>query len=231
MGEREPTKETFGRSELPQELREIFQGFGCGRLAAETEIGVVHICPAAGGDALGRPRWYTGGTVECAKWGGEFRPQRPDMVHLCKRNIATQPDGEWMTSQCDMPQIGPQELDAILRFLPIFERPGYVFGEWQYPPGQFPYCLTSSDVNDFDKALYGQQIVFPFDWPSWQKEAERYHSDPDALETADLLTLRKLLTTHVRKDRFVEGHLASMFECGHITAILRRLKAIREEMD
>jgi hypothetical protein len=135
-----------------------------------------------------------------------------------------------MMSQGDMPQIGPGQLDAILRFLPIFERPNYVFGEWQYPQGRFPYCLTSSDVNDFDKVLYEQRIVIPFDWPSWQEEAFRYHSDPDALETADLLTLSKLLTTHVRKDRFAEGHLASMLECGHITAILRRLKAIREEM-
>ena len=55
MGEREPTKETFGRAELPQELREVFQGFGYGRLAGETGIGVVHICHAADGDALGRP--------------------------------------------------------------------------------------------------------------------------------------------------------------------------------
>jgi len=40
----------------------------------------------------------------------------------------------------------------------------------------------------------------------------------------------ELLTAHVRGDRFVEGHLASVFESGHITAILRRLKQIREEM-
>lgn len=135
-----------------------------------------------------------------------------------------------MTSQADMPQIGPEQLDAILRFLPIFERPGYVFGEWHYPPGRFPYCSTSSEVNDFDKALYKAGLVLSFDWPSWQLEAQRYYTDPDVLETADLLTLSKLLTTHVRKDRFVEGHLVSMLECGHITAILRRLKTIREEM-
>ena len=50
MGEREPTKETFGRAELPQELREVFQGFGYGCLAVETDIGVVHICHAADAD-------------------------------------------------------------------------------------------------------------------------------------------------------------------------------------
>ena len=40
----------------------------------------------------------------------------------------------------------------------------------------------------------------------------------------------ELVTAHVRADRFVEGHLVSVFESGHITAILRRLKQIREEM-
>ena len=50
MGEREPTKETFGRTELPQELREVFRGFGYGCLAVETDIGVVHICHAADAD-------------------------------------------------------------------------------------------------------------------------------------------------------------------------------------
>ena len=43
MGEREPTKETFGRAELPQELREVFQGFGYGCLAVGTDIGVIMI--------------------------------------------------------------------------------------------------------------------------------------------------------------------------------------------
>jgi hypothetical protein len=43
------------------------------------------------------------------------------------------------------------------------------------------------------------------------------------------MTLRKLLTTHVRADRFVEGHLAGVLESGHMLAILRRLKDIRQQ--
>jgi hypothetical protein len=69
-----------------------------------------------------------------------------------------------------------------------------------------------------------------FDWPSWQEEAERSLSNPEILETADLVTVRRLLTTRIRKDPFAEGHLASMFECGHIAANLRRLEEIREQM-
>jgi hypothetical protein len=136
-----------------------------------------------------------------------------------------------MTSKNDVPEIGPQQIDTVLRFLPFFERPEYVFGEWHSPEGQIPYYSMSREAKDFVQALYGQQVLFSFDWMSWQEEAERYISAPEALETADLLVLRKLLTTHVRKERFVEGHLASMLECGHITMILRRLRNIREQME
>jgi hypothetical protein len=136
-----------------------------------------------------------------------------------------------MTSRNDVPEVGPHQLDAVLRFLPIFEQPGYVFGEWHSAEGQFPYYSMHREATGFVQALYDQQVVFSFDWSNWQQEAERFVSDPEALETADLLTLRKLLTTHVRKDRFVEGHLASVLECGHITVILRRLGKIREQME
>jgi protein-tyrosine phosphatase len=125
-----------------------------------------------------------------------------------------------------IPEIGPQQIDAILQYLPIFEKPGYKFGEW-HDSGYFSY---SPEVDDFIQTLYRQEVVVPFDWTSWQEEARRYQSDPDALEAADLLTLRKLLTTHLRADRFVEGHLASALESGHITAILRRFREIRDGM-
>lgn len=135
-----------------------------------------------------------------------------------------------MSNNSDVPEIGLPQLDAVLKFLPIFERPEYVFGEWHSPAGQFPYYSMSREVLDFIQTLSAQEIIFPFDWPSWQEEAAQYVSEPDAVERADLLTLRKLLTLHVRQDRFVEGHLAHMLETGHITALLRRLKRIREQM-
>jgi ADP-ribosyl-[dinitrogen reductase] hydrolase len=123
-----------------------------------------------------------------------------------------------------------QQIDAILKYLPVFEKPDYQFGRWVEPEGQFPYFSFSPEVDEFIDALHRQGMIIPFDWTSWRKEAECYQTDSEALETADLLTLRKLLTVHVRAERFAEGHLASVFESGHITAILHRLKQIREKM-
>jgi hypothetical protein len=39
--------------ELPEEIRQVFDGFSYGCLAAETNIGVVHVCYAADGDIEG----------------------------------------------------------------------------------------------------------------------------------------------------------------------------------
>ena len=66
------------------------------------------------------------------------------------------------------------------------------------------------------------------DWVQWQDVAVEYVDLQEKIDSADVVTLKKLFTTHVRKDRFCEGHLATMFENGHIVALLRRLKAIRE---
>ena len=130
----------------------------------------------------------------------------------------------------EIPMIGLRQLDAVLAHLAVFERPGFVFGEWYTPAGQFPHYALSAEALDFIRTLDAQQMLVIFDWPSWQDEARRLMDDPLAMATADLLTLRCLLTTHVRLERFVEGHLASVYESGHVTAILRRLSAIRAAM-
>lgn len=127
----------------------------------------------------------------------------------------------------DAPEIGPGQLDAVLKFLPPLQGN---FGEWSARPGHFPAFLSSSQVNDFVQTLYQQGIIFVFDWTSWREQAQRYQADPGSLAQADLVTLCKLLTTHVRNDRFVEGHLASVLESGLVTAILERMQQLRDAM-
>lgn len=127
-------------------------------------------------------------------------------------------------------EIGVAQIDAVLKYLPIFEEPGYQFGEWHTREGQSAYFSYKPEVDEFIRALYEQGLIIQFDWPSWGEENKRYRSDPAALDEADLLTIQKLLTAHVRADRFVEAHLAGIFREGHLAAILQRLKSIRCEM-
>ena len=44
--------------------------------------------------------------------------------------------------------------------------------------------------------------------------------------TSRLATCIKLITGHLRSERFCDGHLHSVFESGHLTAILRRLDQV-----
>ena len=52
--------------------------------------------------------------------------------------------------------------------------------------------------------------------------------DPAALAAADFDTVRRLLTLHVRADRFNAGHLGAVARSGHLAAVLRRLRALRD---
>jgi len=126
------------------------------------------------------------------------------------------------------PDVSPEQLDAVLGFLPIFERKEFSCGEWVVRKGHMPHFRYDPDVDGFVLALYEQHIVLQFDWVSWKDEAKRHMANPGSLAEVELLTIRKLLTTHVRADRFMEGHLGQVFESGHIVHILRRLKVIRE---
>ncbi|WP_373651958.1 DUF6508 domain-containing protein [Schlesneria sp. DSM 10557] len=128
-------------------------------------------------------------------------------------------------------QISAEQIDAILPFLEHFEAVGFSAGTWKMPKGQFPWFDFEEVVMEFNQALYDNGWVTPeFDWTEWQESAKEFVNSPKKIERADAITIQKLLMTHSRKDRFCEGHLASMFESGHIVTLLRRLKAIREKM-
>ena len=90
-------------------------------------------------------------------------------------------------------------------------------------PPTYPAPVTAFLHSFSDSGLF-----IPFDWGSWQEEAARLCSDPGLIQKADLLTIRRLLTTHVRKERFCEGHLAGFCESGHIVSVLKRLKQLWE---
>jgi O-acetyl-ADP-ribose deacetylase (regulator of RNase III) len=88
-----------------------------------------------------------------------------------------------------------------------------------------PYCY-SKEFNRFITSVYQENFVIDFDWPAWQNEAHRFVTEPELLTLADISTLQKLFTTHVRQERFCSGHLAGMIENGHFLAIFNRLQAI-----
>jgi hypothetical protein len=83
--------------------------------------------------------------------------------------------------------------------------------------------VSDETIRGLVEDLYKARIVYSFDWPGWQPEADRLYRNDKALRAASLSDLRKLLTTHVRKDRFCEGHLKAMVTAGHVLAILEQV--------
>lgn len=120
-----------------------------------------------------------------------------------------------------------QQIDAVLAYLPTFERADFVPSRIEDSPGVMPYHIFDDELTKFHEAVYANGFVFPFEWVPWEARAQEYFERPELLNTADMQTIRKLITFHARKQRFCDGHLPEMVECGHIAAILRRLKELK----
>jgi len=123
-----------------------------------------------------------------------------------------------------------KNIDAVLVFIPLFKSRDTELYKIDTETSFLDPYQYSKDVDSFINTLYQESFVISFDWTAWQDEAKRFVDNPKLLNLADISTLQKLLTTHVRKERFCSGHLAGMINTGHILAILKRLKAIRADM-
>lgn len=123
-----------------------------------------------------------------------------------------------------------EQIQAVVKFLPTFEsiKPGD-FSSSVRLPGQEDVAYGIGHVEfhpavyKFIEACYENGFVQPYDWPAWATQAQRYMHNPKLVASAELVTCIKLLTAHIRCERFCDGHLHSVFESGHLTAVLRRL--------
>jgi len=123
-----------------------------------------------------------------------------------------------------------KNIDIILEYLPYFKNTKNSFYKVDKKLSLDPFTY-SVRVYSFIKDLYENNFIIRFNHSCWQEEALKYFNDPKLLDSANLLILRKLLTLHVRKDRFCAGHFAHMIDTGHILNILKRLKIIRDNND
>jgi hypothetical protein len=132
-----------------------------------------------------------------------------------------------------------ESLQALADFVPIFEAPDFVFGEWEdskeHEPGvwSMPYVTYGPTALEFQRAAGGHGWVRPdIDWTKWAESAEarRLIDDPSLVATATARQLAQLLTTIIRGDRFNEGNMLNAFNSGHLTAIARRASVLADAM-
>jgi hypothetical protein len=131
------------------------------------------------------------------------------------------------------PPIKPGLVAKLRQLLPALEGPGphgelVTPGNAQHGATLAPYWTRAAHLDALERVLYDHDVVYAFDWKRWLRgpEGRRLFESADAIDSADLLCLRRLATAHVRQDRFSEGHLVRAAESRQLAALARRLTAV-----
>ncbi|MFI5297240.1 MAG: DUF6508 domain-containing protein [Polyangiales bacterium] len=130
----------------------------------------------------------------------------------------------------DGPRPNREDLLAVTAYADVFDAKGFSAGKYDTKSGGLPTFDLSPQVGALVNDIYARRILFSFNWPSWAEEGRRLEGDDQALARADVLTLRKLLTMHVRADRFSDGHVAGLVRSGQMSRLLRRLGELAKDV-
>ncbi|WP_242615153.1 DUF6508 domain-containing protein [Paenibacillus solani] len=119
------------------------------------------------------------------------------------------------------------DMDRLLSYLDYFQDLDSVFG---YEANG--YMCQSQEVRNFCTTLDDVGFLQVFNWHEWLAQHEVYkdldHPIASSIMNADLDTLRKLMTSYIRGDRFNEGLFIEVCRKGHIASILLRLRELRD---
>lgn len=133
-----------------------------------------------------------------------------------------------------------RDLLAVIDAAAAFGEPGFTPAEWapSLEAGKDEFVVTGSWVPSaavvaWARALERHHVLIDFEVmsPEWSAQMADYETEPVLLALEDLETVRKVLTTCVRTDRFVAGYLAAMFEAGVVKAAMKRLARLAETAD
>lgn len=81
----------------------------------------------------------------------------------------------------------------------------------------FEYALI-----DFLDDVYASGFMVPYDWPAHAAVRGQELKEPNVILTMDMDTFRRTVISHIRADRFVEGHLRELARNGCLTAVVQR---------
>ena len=137
--------------------------------------------------------------------------------------------GEWQKDDWS----DQQRLEALAKYLPIFNAPGFKFSE--VTPAEVEgdvirlgWTSYGPEAQSFMQDCYDYGWVQSTNWTEWMQtaEAQALSQDPARVATASIEDLARVLTVCLRRDRFVEGSLGEEFERGLITRIVARAREL-----
>ena len=87
------------------------------------------------------------------------------------------------------------------------------------------YPSAHPDLHPFLGSLESTGFIEPFDWQAWVDAiGEEKVSDTNYVASADLNAIRKLMTAHLRLERFNAGHIQELFTSGYMDSVATRLQ-------
>jgi len=90
-------------------------------------------------------------------------------------------------------------------------------------------------THELFQTLFETGFLMVFNWHEWLDRNEVFQDlnkdIHEEIKSADLETLRKLMTSYVRGDRFNEGLLERIIVDGKLHCILQRLREIKEQLE
>jgi len=129
----------------------------------------------------------------------------------------------------DSSVIRREGIDALLSFLPYYQNKRAHFGT---APRMIETSLHCSKLtrksNDFYQACYENGFIQSFDWQAWSEANIELVVNGEGIESLSIEGIGKLITTHIRGDRFVDGHLLQVMKSGQMARILERLQVLRK---
>ncbi len=124
-----------------------------------------------------------------------------------------------------------EQIDDLLRFLPMLEVPGtqhverWDGGETNDGAMTIPYPVYTRETQEFwDRAMQPCWCDYGYD----PVEAGDMLADAELMPKANLEQIRTMLTYCARGERFCEGHWDTMLSSGKVLTLLRRLQQLRE---
>lgn len=123
--------------------------------------------------------------------------------------------------------LSAEAIAQVLSLRPLLES-GQPLYQMQGASSFDPYTY-SPELRHWLTAVARGPFPLRFDWPQWLDQAKALDADPALIAQADLLTLRKLVTTYLRTERFTSGTLARIVDNGQLLCILRRLETLLDD--
>lgn len=121
----------------------------------------------------------------------------------------------------DLPEISKESIKAVLDHRPRMA----VLENTLEAPADHPH------IDEMLAVMEMTRFSASFDWQAEFENNEEMLADEEALQKADLDTLRKIMTAHYRIDRYDEGHLSRLILSGYWGKCLNRLQALYDSMD